>query len=204
MKAACIGCSRSPFAKPSIVMISSPTCITASVRHELMRLPFTSTVQAPHWPWSQPFLEPVRARCSRSASRSVVRESRFTANSRPLILSVNATVRGALGEAGAGADAPWPAAGADTPLAKNNVVAPPAFSTARRAGEAGSALSGSAMAFSVLLEPRTRLRLRARDQSGIALVRIPGHLPDALEAGNRLHVLRHASAHLAVGDRTAQ
>ena len=45
---------------PSMVVISSPSCITASVRQELMRRPSTSTVQAPHWPWSQPFLVPVR------------------------------------------------------------------------------------------------------------------------------------------------
>ena len=41
---------------PSIVVISAPSFMTASVRQELMRLPSTSTVQAPHWPWSQPFL----------------------------------------------------------------------------------------------------------------------------------------------------
>ena len=34
----------------------------ASVRQELMRRPLTSTVHAPHWPWSQPFLVPVRSR----------------------------------------------------------------------------------------------------------------------------------------------
>ena len=60
---------------PSMVTISSPSCITASVRHELMRRPLTSTVQAPHCPWSQPFLVPVRWRCSRSASSKVVRVS---------------------------------------------------------------------------------------------------------------------------------
>ena len=35
----------------------------------------TMTVQAPHWPWSQPFLVPVRPICSRSASSRVVRAS---------------------------------------------------------------------------------------------------------------------------------
>ena len=39
------------------------------------RRPSTCTVQAPHWPWSQPFFEPVSARWSRSASSSVVRGS---------------------------------------------------------------------------------------------------------------------------------
>ena len=40
-----------------------------------MRRPSTSTVQAPHWPRSQPFLVPVRPRRSRSASSSVTRGS---------------------------------------------------------------------------------------------------------------------------------
>ena len=39
------------------------------------RRPSTCTVQAPHWPWSQPFLAPVRARRSRRRSRSEVRGS---------------------------------------------------------------------------------------------------------------------------------
>ena len=29
----------------------------------MIRLPSTRTVQAPHWPWSLPFLVPVRSRC---------------------------------------------------------------------------------------------------------------------------------------------
>ena len=40
-----------------------------------MRSSLTITVQAPHWPWSQPFLVPVSFRCSRSMSSSVVRVS---------------------------------------------------------------------------------------------------------------------------------
>ena len=55
-----------------MVVTSAPSCITASVRQELIRWPSTRTVQAPHWPWSQPFLVPVRSRCSRSRSSSVV------------------------------------------------------------------------------------------------------------------------------------
>jgi hypothetical protein len=35
---------------PSIVVIVSSSCITASVRQELIRRPSTITVQAPHWP----------------------------------------------------------------------------------------------------------------------------------------------------------
>ena len=62
-------------ASPSIVVISAPSCMTASVRQELMRRPSTSTVQAPHWPWSQPFLVPVRpdARAGRRAGSSRAR-----------------------------------------------------------------------------------------------------------------------------------
>src|SRR5262249_8062250 len=56
-------------------------------RQELMRRPLTRTVQAPHWPWSQPFFEPVRPRWLRSASRSVVRGSSWTAKSLALIRS---------------------------------------------------------------------------------------------------------------------
>src|SRR6478672_738578 len=33
------------------------------------------TVHAPHWPWSHPFFEPVRCKCSRRQSSSVVRGS---------------------------------------------------------------------------------------------------------------------------------
>ena len=35
---------------PSMVVMLSPSCITASVRQELIRRPSTITVQAPHWP----------------------------------------------------------------------------------------------------------------------------------------------------------
>src|SRR4051794_21120708 len=56
------------------------------LRQELMRRPSAITVQAPHWPWSQPFLVPVRCRCSRNASSSVVRVSTATSRRRPLTL----------------------------------------------------------------------------------------------------------------------
>ena len=39
--------------------------MAARFRQAFLRTPSTSTVQAPHWPWSQPFLVPVRPRCSR-------------------------------------------------------------------------------------------------------------------------------------------
>src|SRR5947208_2754001 len=75
MKAACMGCNSSPLASPSIVVISPPCCIRARVNHKLMRRPLMCTVHAPHWPWSHPFFEPVRCKCSRRQSRSVVRGS---------------------------------------------------------------------------------------------------------------------------------
>ncbi len=36
--------------------MSAPSCATASDRHVVTRRPSSSTVQDPHWPWSQPFL----------------------------------------------------------------------------------------------------------------------------------------------------
>src|SRR5438046_10581850 len=71
-----------------MVVTSSPSCITASDRQELILTPPTRTVQAPHWPWSQPFFEPVSFRCSRSASRRVVRGSRSSALASPLTVIV--------------------------------------------------------------------------------------------------------------------
>ena len=56
MNARCIGCSSSPSASPSIVVISCPSPAIASVRQASTRRPSTHTVQAPHVPWSQPFL----------------------------------------------------------------------------------------------------------------------------------------------------
>jgi PAS domain-containing protein len=48
--ACCNGCRTSSVARPSIVITSAPSFMTASVRHELMRRPSISTVQAPRWP----------------------------------------------------------------------------------------------------------------------------------------------------------
>jgi hypothetical protein len=64
-----------PSARPSMVVMLQPLRITASVRQALMRVPSTSTVQAPHWPWSQPFLVPVNSSRSRSRSSSVTQGS---------------------------------------------------------------------------------------------------------------------------------
>src|SRR5437773_8015971 len=75
MKATCNGWSWSPCAKPSIVVISRPSTRAANERHDLTRLPSINTVHAPHWPRPQPFFEPLRCRCSRKASSSVVRGS---------------------------------------------------------------------------------------------------------------------------------
>ena len=65
----------------------------ASARQALIRLPSTSTVQAPHWPRSQPFLVPVSSSRSRSRSRSVTRgSSRSTSRRTPLMVRLRARV----------------------------------------------------------------------------------------------------------------
>src|SRR3984885_5426108 len=70
-----------------MVVTSSPSTETARVRQLLMRRPLTKTVQAPHWPWSQPFLVPVSFRSSRRRSRSEVRESTLSCFSSPLTVT---------------------------------------------------------------------------------------------------------------------
>ena len=72
--------------RPRMVVTASPSCITASDRQELIRTPPTSTVQATR---SQPFLTPIRPRCSRSRSSRVVRTSTSTALASPLTVSSN-------------------------------------------------------------------------------------------------------------------
>src|SRR5258706_8262711 len=86
-----MGESCSPWTRPSIVVISSPPCITARLRQEFTRRPLTCTVQAPHWPWSHPFLVPVSTTVSRRQSRSVVRGSRLSRRSTPLMRKVTGT-----------------------------------------------------------------------------------------------------------------
>ena len=71
-------------ASPSMVVIARPSTWAASVRQASTRSPSTCTVQAPHWPWSQPFLVPVRPRCSRRASSSVTRGSTASSCAVPL------------------------------------------------------------------------------------------------------------------------
>jgi hypothetical protein len=53
-----------------------------------MRTPSTSTVQAPHAPWSQPFFVPVSSRYSRSASKRLTCGSTSRTRADPLIRSV--------------------------------------------------------------------------------------------------------------------
>ena len=55
-----------------MVVTSRPSHCAARVRHDSTRLPSSSTVHAPHAPWSQPFFVPVRPSSSRRASNSVV------------------------------------------------------------------------------------------------------------------------------------
>ncbi len=62
-------------AVPRAVTMEAPSHATARDRHVVTRRPSSRTVQAPHWPWSQPFLAAVTLKCSRSASSSVVRVS---------------------------------------------------------------------------------------------------------------------------------
>ena len=56
-----------------MVVIFRPCTSAASRRQEQAVSPSIMTVQAPHWPWSQPFLVPVSPTSSRSQSSSVVR-----------------------------------------------------------------------------------------------------------------------------------
>src|SRR5271166_2602845 len=72
-------------AKPSMVLICAPSCITASVRQELILRPLTNTVHAPHAPWSQPFFVPGNPACSRSMSNSDMRLSTVNSRCSPLI-----------------------------------------------------------------------------------------------------------------------
>src|ERR1700674_5280828 len=68
-------------------MTSRPSYWTASVRHERIRSPSTSTVHAPHAPWSQPFFVPVRCRWSRKASSRLTRGSSVRVRRVPLTSS---------------------------------------------------------------------------------------------------------------------
>src|SRR3954454_13042444 len=88
MNAEGTGCSSSSHDSPSAVTTYEPWRAKASTRQALARRPSTSTVQAPHWPWSQPFFAPVRSRCSRSRSSSEVRLSTVSRRSSPFTVTV--------------------------------------------------------------------------------------------------------------------
>jgi hypothetical protein len=66
--------------------------MAAKDRQLAIRMSSTSTVQAPHCPWSQPFFDPVSPRCSRNASSSVVRVSRSSVWDVPFISKVTRCV----------------------------------------------------------------------------------------------------------------
>ena len=67
-----------------MVRISAPSCMTASVRQELTRLPSISTVQAPHSPRPQPYFGPFRVRSLRNTSSSEVAGGAATRATLPL------------------------------------------------------------------------------------------------------------------------
>jgi len=83
-----------------MVVISSSACMTAKERHEFTRCPLTCTVQAPHCPWSQPFLVPGRFRFSRRQSSRVVRGSRLSVCCRPFTLRATGILPAGVGAAG--------------------------------------------------------------------------------------------------------
>ena len=76
-----------------MVVTSAPSFITARVRHELIGRPSTRTVQAPHWPWSQPFLVPVRSRCGAQVEQGRPGAT-VSLRSTPLTCSVTAILVG--------------------------------------------------------------------------------------------------------------
>ena len=85
MKAACSGCSSlavgEPLDRRDLGAVVRDGEREAGVRAAAV----DQDVQAPHWPWSQPFFAPVSPRCSRSTSSSVVRVSTVSWCSAPLM-----------------------------------------------------------------------------------------------------------------------
>src|SRR5579859_7581398 len=86
-----MGSSCSPLASPSMVVTLLPSQVIASVRQLLMRRPSSSTVHAPHCPWSHPFFVPVRCISARSRSSSDMRGSTCTCFCSPLIETLSAS-----------------------------------------------------------------------------------------------------------------
>ena len=94
MNARCTGCRPPSCPRPSIVVMSRPSQVAASIRQDSTRLPSASTVHAPHAPWSQPFLAPVSPSRSRSASSRVTRGSSQSSRRTPLTRSLSCTSAG--------------------------------------------------------------------------------------------------------------
>ena len=113
-----------------MVVISRPSTSAASERHDFTRLPSISTVQAPHWPRPQPFLEPVRCRCSRRASSSVVRGSSVSRCSVPLTRSTTSSGAGTASAPCAAAAGTAP--GKEVSCGEVPPVAAASFSSSRR------------------------------------------------------------------------
>src|SRR5437764_1254343 len=78
--AAWTGCSSSPCARPSIVVISDPSAWAASIVHDFTDSPSTSTVHAPHDDVSHPIFVPVRPTTSRRYCTSSKRGSTIAAD----------------------------------------------------------------------------------------------------------------------------
>src|SRR5215472_6333552 len=82
----CTGCSFSPSAMPSTVVILRPSASAPSIRHEHTMLPSQMTVQAPQSPELQPSLLPVRFSSSRSTSSKVCCGSQRNSTGSPLMI----------------------------------------------------------------------------------------------------------------------
>ena len=181
-----------------MVVISSPSCIKARLRHEFTRLPFTCTVHAPHCPWSQPFFVPVRATVSRRQSSSVVRGSMRSWWSLPLMRSVTGTAPAMFGPSALAAAEPlcpaalFACAGAHAAMTAAAAVLPVVRRNARRVGFDGldvwivshraSALGQNAIASILILlrQPPSAetgapdLSTRVRAPRNCSALRVPG------------------------------
>src|SRR5262245_48614557 len=82
----CTGCSLSPSAMPSTVVILRPSASAPSIRHEQTILPSQMTVHAPQSPELQPSLLPVRLSSSRSTSSKVCCGSQRNSTGSPLMV----------------------------------------------------------------------------------------------------------------------
>ena len=95
MKAACSGWSPSPAARPSTVVISLPSCITASARQELIRSPSIEDGAGAALAVVAAFLGAGEVRLMRSRSSRVVQGRTFNCFSAPLTRRVTGTGGGA-------------------------------------------------------------------------------------------------------------